>query len=281
MTVAFYQTKRGIVRQADGVSDLIYPGGDIDSIVKGEMVLASLASLPLGDLVELDEEVLLLPIRPSRFYLVGLNYQSHADETGLAQPDTLMAGPLEEGLEATLSGDSVRLPSEAPSQVDYEGEIAIVIGRPANEVNPEQAKGCIEAISAVIDLSARDVQLSAMNRPEGVDMAGVVQSKSFPGFKPFGPGLQLVDVDQQAAIQLETRVNGEIRQAASSADMLFSIYECVSAISMNFELKPGDVICSGTPAGVGFVQNLYLKDGDEISVNVGDLIPLTTRIVSQ
>ena len=128
-------------------------------------------------------------------------------------------------LKATASGGVVDLPADAPDQVDYEGEVAIVIGRRARQLDREEAHAYIAGVSSVIDLTARDVQLAAMNSPDGLGVAaGVAKSKSFPGFKPFGPGIELLNAEELAEKPLLWELR-TARQCASSHAMRWRLIE--------------------------------------------------------
>jgi 2-keto-4-pentenoate hydratase/2-oxohepta-3-ene-1,7-dioic acid hydratase in catechol pathway len=146
--------------------------------------------------------------------------------------------------------------------VDYEGEVGIVISRPAYQVAAADAWSYVAGLTAVNDVTARDVQRAAAKQG---DMAGMLVSKAFPGFKPLGPGI-LTTAHDHADLQLTTSVNGELRQQASTGDLLFDVPTLIEAVSASIELQPGDVICTGSPAGVGFVSGRFLVPGDLITL---------------
>jgi 2-keto-4-pentenoate hydratase/2-oxohepta-3-ene-1,7-dioic acid hydratase in catechol pathway len=208
--------------------------------------------------------------------LVGLNYADHATEVGQPIPTELIyrVADLRPGV-VVGAGARVSLPREAPGQVDYEGEIAVVIGRRASKVSEAEAADVVAGITACIDVSARDVQHAAAMR-DPYD-PGVVGSKLFPSFKPMGPGLIVLSPAELRSpdLSLQTRVNGELRQSATTAGMIFSILRCVAEVSAVMELHPGDVISTGTPAGVGLATQRFLAPGDTVSVQLGPLPALS------
>jgi 2-keto-4-pentenoate hydratase/2-oxohepta-3-ene-1,7-dioic acid hydratase in catechol pathway len=171
----------------------------------------------------LAEARVLAPVSaPATVVVVGFNYRTHVAETGAALPAApplavLPAGP---GVTAAWN-DDVELPASAPAQVDYEGELAVVIGRPARAVRAADAWRYVGGLTVVNDLSARDVQRRAMSERDPALGLG----KLFPGFKPCGPAL--VTLDELGAdsldLELETRVNGELRQRARTSELLFPI----------------------------------------------------------
>lgn len=174
--------------------------------------------------------------------------------------------------------------------VDYESEIAVVIGCPASKVSIEDAHDYIAGVSAINDMSARDLQWAAMNVTRdtindvdaaNVDIEAALKSKVFPGFKPFGPGIELLPPDElNPSIVLEAHVNGELRQKANANEMLHSIATCVSVISQTEDLRPGDIICTGAPAGSGFATEQYLRPGDEVSIKVGSMQGISVTMIS-
>jgi 2-keto-4-pentenoate hydratase/2-oxohepta-3-ene-1,7-dioic acid hydratase in catechol pathway len=228
-----------------------------------------LTRYPAGPSVNLDALTVRPPVLPAKIVLVGLNYRSHADEVGQPIPEAPLFLPISsDGVLA--SGEVIPPPPSAPNQVDYEGEIGVVISRPAYQVTAADAWSYVAGLTAVNDVTARDVQTTAAKQG---DMAGVLVSKTFPGFKPLGPGI-LTTAHDHADLQLATSVNGELRQQASIGDLLFDVPTLIEAISANIELQPGDVICTGSPSGVGFASGRFLVPGDLIEITLGDLPPL-------
>jgi len=273
-----FQTPAGVVRA----------GPDGWSLIEGDLTLdAAIQANGVGELcarpgrpVDPVDQIFLPPLAPNRLILVGFNYESHATEVGVAIPSDLVFRVSEPRPGVVVgSGARVPLPQEAPGQVDYEGEIAVVIGRRASKVSESEAAAVVAGITACIDLSARDV-LRAAAQKGGPHDPGVVGSKMYPAFKPLGPGLIVLSSAELRSpdLRLQTWVNGELRQSATAADMIFSILRCVAEISASVELHPGDVISTGTPAGVGFPTQRFLVPGDTVSVQVGPLPPLSITV---
>ena len=211
--------------------------------------------LPLADLR-------LLPVipNPGKIVCVGLNYHDHVAETGRVVTDhpTLFLRTPES---QAAHGDDLLLPTES-SQLDYEGEIAIVIGKPGRRVNPERAMEHVAGYACYNDGSVRDWQAAATQWTAG---------KNFPRTGAFGPWLVTSDeVPDGACLTLITRLNGQEMQKSSTSLMIHSIPALLRHVSTFTTLDVGDVIVTGTPGGVGFkrVPPLFLKPGDVVEVEV-------------
>lgn len=208
------------------------------------------------------------PVRPTRLFQVGLNYLTHIEEIGLAVPERPMWAVTEVGEALAGPEDQIRLPPEAPEAVDHECEIAVVVGRRARRVAVGDAWDVIAGVTACNDVSARDLQRAGLAKGE------LTAGKLLPGFKPFGPGLLTADEASAGPLRLRLSVNGEVRQDSDSDDMIFSIPEIIELLTADQELEPGDVIITGSPAGVGFFNERFLGDGDVVEVHLADLPPL-------
>ncbi len=214
---------------------------------------------------------LLPPIsRPNKIVCIGLNYRSHAEEQGAEPPETptffakfanALAPP----------GATVTLPPWS-EKVDYEAEVAFVIGSQAKDVSAAKAMDHVAGYMLLNDLSARDYQFKTPQWMPG---------KVFDGAAPCGPALITSDeAGAHDAIEIELRLNGELMQKASTADLVHSVPELVAYLSQLMTLDPGDVIATGTPAGVGSLRDpqVWLKAGDEIVISSPQLGVLETRI---
>jgi 2-keto-4-pentenoate hydratase/2-oxohepta-3-ene-1,7-dioic acid hydratase in catechol pathway len=263
-----FTTTDGVVRVDNRGATLLVGLKSLDDVLAAGK-WDQLTRYPAGPSVNLDALTVRPPVLPAKIVLVGLNYRSHADEVGQPIPEAPLFLPISsDGVLA--SGEVIPPPPSAPNQVDYEGEIGVVISRPAYQVTAADAWSYVAGLTAVNDVTARDVQTTAAKQG---DMAGVLVSKTFPGFKPLGPGI-LTTAHDHADLQLATSVNGELRQQASIGDLLFDVPTLIEAISANIELQPGDVICTGSPSGVGFASGRFLVPGDLIEITLGDLPPL-------
>lgn len=207
---------------------------------------------------------------PDKIICIGLNYRAHAEETGADIPKapTIFA----KYRNALVPDDAtVTLPA-ASRKVDYEAEVAFVIGRRASSVAVEDALDHVAGYTLLNDLSARDLQGLTMQW-----MAG----KVFDGAAPCGPVLITPDeAGPHDGIGIAMHVNGEQRQSSSTADLIFSVPELVATLSTWLTLEPGDIISTGTPSGVGLAMDprTWLEDGDELIVSSPQLGELKTTI---
>ncbi|MEK0316097.1 fumarylacetoacetate hydrolase family protein [Cohnella sp. 56] len=211
--------------------------------------------------------------RPGKIVCVGLNYRRHAEETNAAIPGSpILFNKFSNALSA--HGQEIAIPTDITSQVDYEAELAIVIGREARRIGREEALGCVFGYSAANDLSARDLQMRSSQWLLG---------KSLDGFCPLGPDLVTADeVPDPNGLDIRCIVNGETRQRSNTSDMIFRCDEIISYISWHMTLSPGDVILTGTPEGVmlGWPEDrrLYLRPGDIVTVEIERLGSLVNRM---
>ncbi|WNC13776.1 fumarylacetoacetate hydrolase family protein [Brevibacillus brevis] len=206
---------------------------------------------------------------PSKIICVGLNYKKHADECNMAYPATPI---LFSKFANALAGHEEDIPLPAASaQVDYEAELAIVIGQRASHVSEAEALSYVYGYCSANDVSARDLQFTTSQWLLG---------KTCDKFCPIGP--YLVSADEAGdpdQLQIRTFVNGEVRQNSNTSDMIFSCRQIISYISRHMTLEPGDVILTGTPEGVitGYPadRQVWLKDGDVVTVEIENLGRLT------
>ena len=227
---------------------------------------------PGGEVVPLSEARLHAPVtRPAKIIAIGLNYEDHAAETGGELPEkpivfakypNTIVGP----------GEAIRIPP-ITEQVDYEAELTVVIGRVAKNVSEEDALEYVFGYMNGNDVSSRDLQFS-----EGGQWT---RSKSIDTFAPIGPYIATRDeVPDPHNLSIRCILNGEVVQDGTTSDMGFSIAELVSFLSSGMTLVPGDIIMTGTPAGVGFVRDpaLFMKAGDEVSIEIEGLGTLTNPV---
>jgi len=206
---------------------------------------------------------------PSKIICVGLNYRKHAEETNAPIPEyPILFNKFDNTI--TGHGHDVYLP-KVSQKVDYEAELVIVIGKQAKYVDKASALDYVFGYTPVNDVSARDLQLRTHQWLLG---------KSCDGFSPVGPYLVTADeVGNPNALDIKCIVNGEVRQSSNTSDMIFYCDEIVSYISQHMTLYPGDIILTGTPAGVvlGYPpeKQVYLKDGDVVTVEIEKLGAIT------
>jgi 2-keto-4-pentenoate hydratase/2-oxohepta-3-ene-1,7-dioic acid hydratase in catechol pathway len=165
------------------------------------------------------------------------------------------------------------LPAAHAEYVDYEAELAVVIGRPAHDVNAERALEHVAGAMPFNDVSARDLQLQNPLWTSG---------KAIDTFAPCGPALVLMDeIDDLQALRLLTTVNGQVVQEGTTADMIFGIGETIAWLSRTMTLRPGDIVATGTPAGIGALKGQFLRDGDIVSVEIDGLGTITNPVQNE
>jgi 2-keto-4-pentenoate hydratase/2-oxohepta-3-ene-1,7-dioic acid hydratase in catechol pathway len=242
------------------------------AIIDGE--LRSLFNCEVKATMRLEEVTVISPVAaPPRYFIIGLNYQSHADEAGLQTQGEPIFG-IAEGTSVYGSDQDIVLPERYPSKVDYEGEIGVVIGKRCENVSAADAWDYVAGLTPVNDISARDLQGKLMQ--EGGNFA---EAKAFPTFKPTGPVLVTVDeLTLPISLSVRTHVNGELRQDGNTRDMIHDVAKIVASISSKEVLLPGDILCTGTPEGVGFATGKFLSTGDVVEVQIGDWPILRNRI---
>jgi 2-keto-4-pentenoate hydratase/2-oxohepta-3-ene-1,7-dioic acid hydratase in catechol pathway len=247
---------------------------DVDApSVRSLLASGGLENLETGTSLPLRDARLLPPISdPSKLICIGLNYRSHAAEAGLDPPEApTFFAKFANAL--VPHGTTVPLPSYS-QKVDYEAEVAFVIGSRAKDVPEERALEHIAGYTLLNDLSARDYQFMTPQWMPG---------KVFDGSAPCGPSL--VTPDEAGApdtIEIELKLNGEVMQSASTADLVHSVPALVAYLSQLMTLEPGDIVATGTPAGVGSLRDprVWLKDGDEIEISSPQLGVLETKIAA-
>lgn len=234
-------------------------------ILEGERVQAlrgpPTEALHLEETLTLSEIRLLAPILPSKIVAVGLNYRAHAKELNLKpsdepllflKPPSALNGP----------GSPILLP-EMSQRVDYEGELAIVVGQRAKNLSEAEAPKAILGYSCFNDITARDLQFKDVQ---------FTRAKAFDTFACLGPWIE-TELDP-SDLKIETKVNGQVRQSSRTSDMIFSVPRVVSFISQVMTLEPGDVLITGTPAGVGPLEN-----GDTVEVTIEGIGTLSNPVI--
>jgi 2-keto-4-pentenoate hydratase/2-oxohepta-3-ene-1,7-dioic acid hydratase in catechol pathway len=259
----------GIVEdvQQDGVAGTV-TGADADGLVVAELLghpfgIGDEAIRLTGVRYPLADVRLLAPVLPSKVVAIGRNYADHAAELGNEVPDdpiiflkpsTAVVGPR----------DPIVYPTQLSERVDFEGELAVVIGRLCRQVPPERVGEVIFGYTCANDVTARDLQAKD---------GQWARAKGFDTFCPLGPWIE-TDVDPDD-LELTTIVNGEIRQNSRTSLLLHNVTALVAYVTAVMTLLPGDVLLTGTPAGVG-----PLKDGDEVSVTIESIGTLTNGVTS-
>ena len=217
-----------------------------------------------GATFPLEDVRLLAPVLPSKVVAVGRNYADHAREMG-GEPPAEPVLFLKPSTAVVGHGDQIAYPVKLTQRVDYEGELAVIIGRLCREVPAAQAAEVIFGYTCANDVTARDLQARD---------GQWTRAKGFDTFCPLGPWIE-TDADP-ADLQLTTEVNGEVRQQARTSQLLYDVPALVEFVSTVMTLLPGDVLLTGTPAGVG-----PLEDGDEVSVTIENVGSLRNTVVNR
>jgi 2-keto-4-pentenoate hydratase/2-oxohepta-3-ene-1,7-dioic acid hydratase in catechol pathway len=279
------KTDRGILHVANAIRSLHANENlpqTLEQVLEGEegareafAAFVQQAQIDGNDDIFVDENELKLgPCvpNPGKIICIGLNYRKHAEETNMPIPEhPVLFNKFANAIAA--HGDMIDLPSDA-EQFDYEAELAIVIGKKAKRVAKDDALDYVFGYCNANDLSARDLQFRTSQWLLG---------KSIDNFCPIGPYLVTSDeVGNPNALGIRCYVNGELRQNSNTSDMIFHCDEIISYISRYVTLLPGDIILTGTPEGVilGFPEErqVWLKDGDEVTVEIDRLGRLTNRM---
>jgi 2-keto-4-pentenoate hydratase/2-oxohepta-3-ene-1,7-dioic acid hydratase in catechol pathway len=262
--------------EVHGLEDgsISYPG-DLDFLLsKGATLIglgATLAKAPHLDLAEL---TLLPPLaKPSKILCIGLNYRDHASETGFKLPD--YPAVFARFPSCLVGHGSPLLRPAVSEQLDYEGEMAVVIGKKARAVSAEQALSHVAAYSIFNDASVRDYQMRSTQWTLG---------KNFDATGAFGPWLVTPDElpPGGAGLRITTRLNGNIVQDANTSDMVFNVAALIEILSATMTLEPGDLIVTGTPSGVGYTRTppLFLKPGDTCKIEIEKIGVLSNPVTS-
>jgi 2-keto-4-pentenoate hydratase/2-oxohepta-3-ene-1,7-dioic acid hydratase in catechol pathway len=207
---------------------------------------------------------LLAPLIPSDILGIGLNYREHAKEGNSESPPVPLLF-IKAGGSLNDPGAPIPVP-RLSSQVDYEGELAVVIGRTAKDVPRHRALEHVFGYTCANDVTARDWQ-----RDKALGGGQFARGKSFDGFCPLGPCIVTADeIPDPGALWIKTWVNGNLVQDQGTADMIFDVPALIESLSSTMTLRPGTVILTGTPSGVGFARNppLWLKPGDHVRVDI-------------
>jgi 2-keto-4-pentenoate hydratase/2-oxohepta-3-ene-1,7-dioic acid hydratase in catechol pathway len=230
----------------------------------GEYHMGAVELAPTGLSLALEGVRLLAPVVPSKIVCVGRNYLEHAAELGNKMPDEPLLF-LKAPSAVIATGDRIELPPES-NQVEHEGELGVVIGRQTRRLSDaDDPLDCVFGYTCVNDVTARDLQRKDVQFTRG---------KSFDTFCPVGPWIE-TDIDP-TRIEVTTRLNGEIKQHGNTGDMAFPVAQLIRYVSGIMTLYPGDLIATGTPAGVS-----RMKHGDEVEVEVGGVGTLKNQVYDQ
>ena len=244
---------------------------------KNVMTLAEDVVTKNQNIIPIDSCRLINPIlRPPKIIAIGLNYQDHLEEIRAIgrevddpevpmifnKQSTSACGPYEDIHDPKVS-----------DKLDYEGELAFVIGKKCRHVPRSEAHNVIAGYCVSNDVSVRDWQLRVPTFTIG---------KSFDTHCPFGPAIVTADeISDPHNLQIKTEVNQEVRQNSNTKNLIFNCFELVEHLSTSFTLEPGDLILSGTPGGVGVADNKFLKEGDEVKISISELGYIENKVVNE
>lgn len=253
-------THHGRTRIGEVQGDSIHSLAWADSLKN--MLRSGVTPNRISESFPLDKVTINAPLIPSKIIGIGLNYADHARETGKEPPaEPLIFGKFSSSIIG--HGEAISWQRSITDQVDWEGELAVVIGRRARHVSEDEALKHVFGYTCANDVSARDLQFvkdSQWARAKGLDT-----------FCPIGPYIVTRDeITNPHALAITTRVNDEIMQQGNTSDLIFSIPKLVAYCSRMFTLEPGDLILTGTPSGVGRARKppRFLTDGDRVSVHI-------------
>ncbi|MDH6679124.1 2-keto-4-pentenoate hydratase/2-oxohepta-3-ene-1,7-dioic acid hydratase in catechol pathway [Rhodococcus sp. LBL1] len=282
-----YSTDEGVAREdRDGILTVLdLPYKDIGTLLDGPGIEAARTASAVRK-VPLDG-VSLQPVvaRPGKILVVGLNYPSHAEETlerfaSLGRRDVVL--PTEPNFHIAAGSavighrDPIVLPTVASTHVDYEGELGVVIGCAAKNVNAHNAWRHVAGLTVINDISARDIQRRAY---AGDPVASIGVAKSFDSFKPIGPCLVTAEeFSERVDLHIQTRVNGQLRQSDRTGTFIHPIPHLISYLSQFHTLEVGDVIATGSPRGAGQFSEHFLHVDDLVEVEVERIGTLANRI---
>lgn len=218
----------------------------------------------------------LAPITPPNIIGIGLNYAKHADETGIRHPEIPVM--FLKGTNSIIGNEQpIILPAVGPNEVDYEAELAVIIGKRASDISIEKASEYIFGYCCGNDVSARDWQIEKQKKQWA-------RGKSFDTFCPLGPYIVTKDeIHDPHNLSIKAKINGIIFQNSNTGDMIFNVFSLISDLSHSMTLLPGTVILTGTPEGVGFTRKppVFLKAGDTVTIEIDKLGKLTNPVISQ
>jgi 2-keto-4-pentenoate hydratase/2-oxohepta-3-ene-1,7-dioic acid hydratase in catechol pathway len=214
-----------------------------------------------GPAYDIDQVRLLHPVVPGKILAIGLNYRTHAEEIGGRIPDVPIVFAI---WNSSLIGDQadIVVPREE-TKPDYEGELAVVIGRRTYRADKQEAAKAVGGISAFNDVSGRRAQMET-------PLKQYTLGKSFDTFSPMGPCVASTERIDLKDLDVRTTVSGEVMQEANTCDLIFSVEDLIVYLSAGVTLEPGDVIATGTPGGVGMSREppRFLRDGDMVEIYV-------------
>jgi len=227
------------------------------------------------DVLKIDK--LLAPLIPTDILCIGLNYRDHAAESGSAIPVNPMLF-IKGSNTLNNPGDPIPIPRRS-SMIDYEGELCVVIGKTAKNVLRDKALNYVLGYTVANDVSARDWQ-----KEKSLGGGQFARGKSFDGFCPLGPWIVTKDeIPNPNALKLKTILNGQTMQDHTTSDMIFDVPTLIESLSSTMTLRPGAILLTGTPQGVGFARKppVWMKAGDTIAVEIENIGQLENPVTAE
>lgn len=226
---------------------------------------------------KLSVQRLLAPIVPVDIFCIGLNYRDHAAEGGAQVPKVPLLF-IKSGNTLNNPGSPIRIPKRS-AKIDYEAELAVVIGKDAKDVSRKNALEYVLGYTCANDVSARDWQ-------QDKDLGGgqFARGKSFDGFCPLGPAIVTADeIADPNQLRLRCVLNGKVMQDQSTADMIFDVPTLIESLSSTLTLRAGSIVLTGTPAGVGFARKppVWLRPGDKVVIEIDGVGRLENPIMAE
>lgn len=256
-------THKSRTRVGAVVEDRVYMTSELDSMQY--MIRRGLVPAQRHESLPLSEVKLEAPLKPGKIIAIGKNYAEHAKETGGSVPTApIIFAKFPSSIIATE--EPITWSESITKEVDWEGELAVVIGKKARNVSEEDALKHVFGYTIAHDVSARDLQIRTDSQ--------WTRGKSLDTFCPLGPWIVTADeLADPHNLSIKTSVNGKVMQDGNTKDFIFNIPTLISYCSRMFTLEPGDLILTGTPAGVGEGMNpkVYLKDGDVVEIEVQNI----------
>ncbi len=267
MKIIRFSTKKGTTcfGAVDGAGEITA------RIIEGDI----LGDFTVTDRIERVDKIL-APIDPPNVFALGFNYRKHAEEAN-AEPPEIPEVFMKATSSVTGHRAQIMLPKAGPQEVDYEAELAVIIGKTAKNITPEEAYSHIVGYCCANDVSARDWQWKKQK-------IQWVRAKSFDTFCPLGPWIvPKEDIADPHNLAIRMLLNGQVMQDSNTAHMIFDVYRIVSDLSASVTLLPGTVILTGTPEGVGFTRRppVFLSEGDEVTVHIEGIGMLTNTVTTE
>ena len=266
------------MKYARVVSGKTSPNGDY-GVIRGDMIYVLSAS-PLDEKAEetgvsfpvKDVETYLPPVSPPNIVALGLNYAAHARESNMEPPEEPVVF-LKASTALTGHLSPVILPTDHPDEVDYEAELAVIIGKKAKNIPENEILDYVFGYTCSNDVSARDCQMRFDRQ--------WARAKSFDSFAPLGPWIE-TELDA-SDIKIETRLNGKTMQSSGTKDLIFKLPRLLSFLSRQMTLLPGTVVMTGTPSGVGYgrTPGVYLRPGDTVEIDIEGIGVLKNPVVRE